>query len=288
MKFRRFFFALMCSLLSVLALADGQVNEIYETWLPADKLVPVLQPMLGPEDRITPYHNKLIVHASPLRQAKILELLEEIDRPLRNILISVRYGNASSGQESSNDTHITYRNAEKGVQINAGQDAPDQVVVYKGSSLDDKIQVRSVSRKRFSTDNDNSLSQIRVLEGSQGFLQVGTEVPQTQFVLLNPNGFGTTTEYRMTGNGIYVVPHIVKDKVRLELYTSNSKPVNGRQNSIEKTDAQSVLLVEPDVWTPFAGASASVSHSGNSNVLSTSRSQQQGNRSLELKVTILD
>ncbi len=266
---------------------DEQVNEIYETYLPAEKLVPVLQPMLGPEDRITPFRNKLIVRAPRHRQDNILELLEELDRPLRNILISVRYGNSASAESSARDVDVRYRDADRGVRIDAGAQPDDQVVVYKGSSRDDKIQVRAVSKNRFSTENENTLSQIRVLEGTQGFLQVGKEMPQNQFVLLHPAGFGNTTEYRMVGSGIYVVPQIVKDKVRLELFTSQQKPQSDNRNVIEKTDAQSVLLVEPDVWTPFAGTNTSVQSQGSGKVYST-RDLQQGNKALELKVTILD
>lgn len=285
----RFVLLLLVLLLpvSLTQATDEQVNEIYETYLPAEKLVPVLQPMLGPEDRITPFRNKLIVRAPRHRQDNILELLEELDRPLRNILISVRYGNSASAESSARDVDVRYRDADRGVRIDAGAQPDDQVVVYKGSSRDDKIQVRAVSKNRFSTENENTLSQIRVLEGTQGFLQVGKDIPLNKFVLLYPAGFGNTTEYRMVGSGIYVVPQIVKDKVRLELFTTQQKPQPGNSNVIEKTDAQSVLVVEPDVWTPFAGTNTSVQSQGSGKVYST-RDLQQGNKALELKVTILD
>lgn len=267
--------------------AEDQVNEIYETYVPADKLVPVLEPMLGPEDRITPYRNKLIVRAPRHRQDKILEILKDVDRPLRNILISVRYGSTNTSQVQSVQTDVRYKNGN-GVRIDAGDQPDDKVVIYKGSSLDDKIQVRAVAKNRFSTDNENVLSEIRVMEGSQSFLQVGEEVPVNHFVLLHPAGYGNTTEYRMVGNGLFVVPQIVRDKVRLELYTTQQKPQRGNRNTVEKTDAQSVLLVEPDIWTPFAGTTTQVQTQGSGNVLSTRNMQKQGNKALELKVTILE
>lgn len=267
---------------------DIQVNEIYETYLPADKLIPVLEPMLGPEDKITAFRNKLIVKAPRSRQDKLLEILEEIDRPLRNIVISVRYANSAERSNNAIDATAHYENDDKGVQVDIGNQPPDRVVVFKGSSLDDKIQVRTMAKSHFTTQKDNSLSQIRVLEGSQGFLQVGEDIPQNRFVLLHPNGFGTTTEYRMVGNGIYVVPQIVKDKVRLELFTTQQKRKPGNNQAIEKTDAQSVLLVEPDVWTPFAGASVDTQSQSQGKVLSTRNLKENQNKSLELKVTILD
>ena len=275
-------------LLTTLAHADEyQVNEIYETYLPAEKLVPVLEPMLGPEDRITPFRNKLLVKAPRERQNKLLEILQEIDRPLHNILISVRYGANDNTDTTAIDATVHYEDADKGVQVNAGELPKDQVKVFQGSSLDDKIRVRTLAKSHFSTRDENALSQIRVLEGSQGFLQVGEEMPQQHYVLLNPNGFGSTTEYRMVGNGVYVMPQIVKDKVRLEIFTTQQRPKTG-SNNIEKTDAQSVMVVEPDVWTPFAGSSVQSRAQGKGSTLSTRNLKSDQNRSLELKVTILD
>lgn len=276
---------ILMPLLPAPALSSEQVNEIYETYLPAEKLIPVLEPLLGPEDRITPFRNKLIVRAPQQRQMKILEVLEEIDRPLRNILISVRYGSGAQAREHAVQTDVRYQK-DAGVRIEPDRLPDDKVVIFKGSSLDDKIQVRTVTKNRFSTDNENVLSEIRVLEGTQGFLQVGTETPVNHFVLLHPAGVGNTTDYRLVGNGLYVVPQIVRDKVRLELYTSQQKPQGGGR--VEKTDAQSVLLVEPDIWTPIAGVATQAQHQGSGTVLSTRGLQTQGNKSLEVKVTILD
>ena len=268
---------------------EVQVNEIYETYLPPEKLIPVLEPMLGPEDRITAFRNKLIVHAPRARQDKLLELLEEIDRPLKNIQVEVRYGNGRTEQANALDTSVEYRNANKGVEIGS-ETTPDpkHIVVYSGSSQSSKIKVKTVAKSHFSTEDEHALSQIRVLEGHEAFLQVGDEVPVNQYILLHPNGFGSTTQYHMVGNGIYVVPRIVKNKVRLELFTTQQKPKPGNSGQIEKTDAQSVLLVDPDIWTPFAGASIDVQSQGNDKVLSTRNLKQGQNKSLEVKVTILD
>lgn len=273
---------------SVQASSDEQVSEIYETYMPADKLVPVLQPMLGVNDRITAYHNKLLVKAPRERQEKLLEMLQEIDRPLRNLLISVRYSNQLDNQINRNSADIQYSDANKGVRIGGDDDSHqgDNVVVYKGSSRDSKIQTRVVTRDHFSTRNDNITQQIRVLEGQQGFLQVGEERPETSYVFISPYAASASTEYRMVGNGVYVIPQILKDKIRLELYTTNQRRSGKNQQQVQTTEAQSVLLVEPDVWTPFAGASVQSNTSGDSFTTST-RNLKQGNQGLELKVTIV-
>lgn len=287
--FQRLLLVLTLCLLNLPAWAEEQVSEIYETYGSAEKLVPVLQPLLGVNDRITAYHNKLLVKAPRDRQDKLLEMLQEIDRPLRNLLISVRYSNLTGRELDHTSTDVTYIHDNKGVRIQ-GQDQPnDRMVVYKGSSRDDKIQAQVVTKEQYSTRKEDVTQQIRVMEGQQGFLQVGEERPETRYVFLNPAyGVGATTEYRQVGNGVYVVPQIMRDrKVRLELFTTNQRRSPGNQERVQTTEAQSVLLVEPDVWTPFAGSSATVTTNSDSIGTST-RSLKQGSPGLELKVTILE
>lgn len=275
------------NLLALSARAEEPVAEVYETYLPAEKLVPVLQPLLGVNDRITAYHNKLLVKAPRDRQEKLLELLQEIDHPLRNLLISVRHSDRIDQQLRHNSADIHYSDDDKGVRIDSSQTPADNgVVVYKGSSRDSKIQTRVVSREHFSTRNEKVLQQIRVLEGQEGFLQVGEERPETRYVLVSPYGAAAETEYRRVGRGLYVIPQIVKDKIRLELYATSQRRKSPDSQQVEITEAQSVLLVEPGVWTPFASSGVD-SRSDSDHVTASTRDLKVGNQGLELKVTIL-
>lgn len=277
---------LLCCLQSSWA-EELQVNEIYETYQPADKLVPVVESVLGVNDRVVAYRNKLLVKAPRHRQDKLLELLQEIDRPLRNLLISVRFSDQLGQDLQQRSVDLGYREADKGVRIEGDSQLDGGIVVYKGSSRDSKIQAKVVAKDSFSTRDENVSQQIRVMEGEQGFLQVGEERPETRLVFLNPYGVGATTEYRNVGNGVYVIPQIMRDKIRLELYTSNQRRVSADQRNVEKTDVQSVLLVEPDVWTPFAGSNMQ-SNRSDDGISTRTSTRTQGNQGLELKVTILE
>lgn len=245
-----------------------QTTEIYETYLPANKLVPILEPLLGPDDKITAYHNKLFVKAPPAVQDELLRILQEIDRPLKNIRVSLRYAD----------------NAQLEAQNLAAQ---GEIVVYKGSSRNSNVDVQVVNKNRFSTQTDNADHQIRVLEGEQGVLDVGKEVPVNQFVFLGPLQTGTAKEYRSVSNQLYVVPHLVKDRVRIEVYTSNQRMKRNSDNKIQKMDAQTVVVVEPGIWTPLAGTTRSVNDSSGSVTHSTRRTGS-GEKSLQIRADILD
>lgn len=259
--------ALVFLLISALALAQ-QTAEVYETYMPAKSLVPILEPLLGPDDRITAYGNKLFVKAPPLQQDEILRILEEIDRPLKNVQISLRYGDNASleAQDTSAD---------------------GKIVVYKGSSHSSKVDVEVVSKNRFTTANDKVDHQIRVLEGEQGMIEVGQDVPVDQFVFISPWQAGTTKEYRSVSNTLYVVPQVTKDRIRIEVYTSNQRMKRDSDNRIQKVQAQSVVVVEPGVWTPLAGSSQVVNQSANT-ITSSTRRAGNSEKTLQIRADILD
>ncbi|HAG96615.1 MAG: hypothetical protein CMK83_05290 [Pseudomonadales bacterium] len=245
-----------------------QTTEIYETYLPANKLVPILEPLLGPDDKVTAYHNKLFVKASPAVQDELLAVLQEIDRPLKNIQVSLRYAD-NSQLEAQN------------------QSAQGQIVVYKGSSRESGVDVQVVNKNRFSTHVDSADHQIRVLEGEQGVLEVGKDVPVDQFVFLGPLQTGTVKEYRSVSNQLYVVPKLVKDRVRIEVYTSNQRMKRNSDNQIQKMDAQTIVVVEPGIWTPLAGTTRSTQDASNAVSYSTRRTGS-GEKSLQIRADIVD
>ncbi|MDY6921785.1 MAG: hypothetical protein SV765_16420 [Pseudomonadota bacterium] len=246
--------------------------EVYETYLPAEKLVPLLRPFLGPEEKITGFRNKLFVKAEPATQEEVLRILQNIDRPLHNIEIALRYAEFNQDQDR-----------------NTG--AEGSIKIFRGSSRSSEIQVDVVDRRRFSTRDENVTQRIRVLEGQQAALELGRDVPQQQLVLLSPWQAGVQTEYRTVGNRLYVVPQLVKDQIRVEVYTRQQQPQPDPSDTSDKTEAQSVLLLEPDIWTPLAAVTngrdqASTDHG----VVSRTRStrQRQSDKTLQIRARILD
>ena len=72
------------------ALADTRVFELRSA--NPEELVPVVKPLLGGWESVTTYRQSLVVNASPGTLDRIAGLIVDLDRPLRNLLISVRRG----------------------------------------------------------------------------------------------------------------------------------------------------------------------------------------------------
>lgn len=259
--------AFLALLYSATAWAN-QTTEVYDTYIAAPKLVPVLEPLLGPEDNITAYRNKLFVKAPPHIQDEILDILQELDRPLKNVQISLRFADADDLAASDSE-------------------ASGKVVVYHGSSRKTGVDVEVVSKQRFSTKQDKVDQQVRVLEGEQGVLNIGKDVLVQQYVFVNPFQARSSQQYRSVGNAMYVVPRLVKNRIRIEVFSSNQRLRRNANSEIEKVEAQTVLLVEPGVWTPLAGSTQSSAESDNSITHSTSRNRQQG-KTLQIRADIVD
>jgi len=218
-----------------------QTTQVYDTYLPANKLIPILEPLLGPNDKITGYHNKLFVKAEPATQDELLRVLQELDRPLKNVQISLRYGDNTVIQQ---------------------QHQAAEVKVFRGSSINKGVDVEVVSKSSMDSHVDNADSQVRVLEGEQGILEIGDEVPIQQITQLGNWQTSTTQHYKTVGHELYVVPKLVEDKIRIEIFTSNQRMKQKQDNTIEKTTAATVLLVAPGEWTPMAGYGRSGTQSG--------------------------
>lgn len=239
-----------------------QTTEVYNTNLPANKLLPVIQPLLGPDDRITAYHNKLFIKALPAQQQEVLEVLDEVDRLPKNIIISTRY---------SEDMELTRKliaAEDPYFDPDASQQDKQEIKVYRGSSQNSTIEVEMMNRRRFSTAYNQADQQIRVLEGEQGILNMGEERDVADMTWVSPFGSGTTQQRKSVDNVLYVIPSLTKDRVRLEVFVTN-QAFRGGDQKIKKTSAQSVLLLTPGIWTPLASGSQSRTSSGNGVSLNT-------------------
>lgn len=104
----------------------------------AESLLPVVQPLLGPGESASVHGNTLVVNAGAGTLRRIDELLAQLDRPLRNLLISVRQGGPAAGPGSG---------------------------------------VRPGGGRRISTRADGGDSSVRALEGRPVLVRAGALVP---------------------------------------------------------------------------------------------------------------
>jgi type II secretory pathway component GspD/PulD (secretin) len=120
----------------------------------ADQVIPVLRPLLDPGGVLSGQYSSLIVRTNPNNLAQIRAALDALDRPLRRLVISVRFDNAQQsariGVEA--DTRITNRGSSANVRIEDSRSS-------RGEQVDQRIQVLEGGQATIATGEARTFAQ---------------------------------------------------------------------------------------------------------------------------------
>lgn len=209
MKFRSM--VLLGGLLSGLAgsgaaLADYPIEVIELKAALLEEILPVVRSLVGADGTVTGMGSNLIIKAPPEQVREIRKLLSEIDRPPRQLLITV----SSAGDESSRTSGYSVS-----ADVGLGDDARVGINSPRRSSGDTRARLdlhgRDARRER------SSGQQIQVLEGRPAWIQTGSRAPVR-------GGYPPATGFRNDVSGFYVVPRLRGRQVTLEIYQRDDRP----------------------------------------------------------------
>src|ERR1044071_3930849 len=132
-------------------LAQGALEIIPLRHRTADQVLPALRPLMEPGAVLTGQGTQLIVRTSPANLAELKRALDDLDRPLRRLQISVRFDDAVD-------------QAAQGVETSGR-------VTNRGSSVDVRVQERQ------GTATGRVDQRVQVLEGGRAFISTGRNTP---------------------------------------------------------------------------------------------------------------
>ena len=145
-----------------------------------DQVLPALRPLMEPGATLSGQGTQLFVRASPANVAEIRRALDEIDRPLRRLQVSVRFDDALDS-------------AAQGVETSGR-------ITNRGSSVDVRVQDRqSASAERVD-------QRVHVLEGGRAFISTGRSTP------IYDGGV-----FRETASGFDAIPRLAGGSVLVEI-----------------------------------------------------------------------
>ncbi|MFZ5755961.1 MAG: secretin N-terminal domain-containing protein [Pseudomonadota bacterium] len=165
---------LLC--LSALARAE---TEVIATQRPAEELLPVLQPLAAPDVSVQAFRGQLVLSGPAERIAQLRAVLAQLDRPARNLRVSVRQRDAA-------------RRGSRTLEHRQGQWSLQQ-------------------RTEQAIDNGNQ--QLVMAEGTVAMLALDREIP---VLTVLPSG-ASTTAFLPLGNVLELEPQLSGDQVRLEI-----------------------------------------------------------------------
>jgi len=253
-------FPLLVLFFAASAFAQGALEVISLRHRTAEQVIPVLRPLLEPGGVLSGQSGTLIVRTSPENLAQIRAALDAIDRPLRRLVISVRFDNAQQSARSGieTDARISNRGSGASVRIEDTRSA-------RGEQVDQRVQVLEGGRALIASGESRPLRQRQVIRSPGGAIVTDSTVVQD------------------AATGFEVVPRLSGGNVFLEIAPQREHFVPGNSGAIRSERVVSTVSGRLGDWIELGGA-GSTSARAESGILSSRDRSAIGERRVWVKV----
>jgi hypothetical protein len=209
--------ALLVALTTLLALAGVSAEEAHIIQLkhrPAGEIIPLIRPLLGPEDALSGMDYRLIVRTSDRNLKEIERLLAQLDVAPRRLRITVEQRVADARDTAALSVEGEVQIGDK-ARIKLPEKPPDNrgLVVQK-----DNLRLRTDQR---TTAGRNEATQtVMALDGQRASIRIGQSVPHVEKILALGRRqvlIVQDIELQDVTTGFDVLPRVHGDRVRMEI-----------------------------------------------------------------------
>jgi hypothetical protein len=260
---RRFILMLLGIALPIAAAsaAGTLVTEVIAAgYRPVDEIVRILRPMIPKPGSISGAYGKIVIRTTAENMRELKDILATLDRAPANLLISVRY---SMNEEVRRDLYEAFGQVSGGnVGISTGRGAGSgRGLVISSHDGEQEAGVRFDQTQ--GVGSDAGTQRVRVLEGTEAFIQSGRSVPVSdERVVVSSTGTTTVrirSGYRNVSSGFYVRARLTgNDRVSVEIFSQNNR-LNANSGSIDVREASTVVSSLLGRWMEIGGVSGSSS-----------------------------
>ncbi|MDY6943763.1 MAG: secretin N-terminal domain-containing protein [Pseudomonadota bacterium] len=247
--------SLLAMLLANPVWSDERLEIIQLTHRTASELLTVLTPLVEPSGTIQAFDDKLIIRADEAIIAQIQTLVDQLDTPPKQVLITVWQGADLKQRELAAKAGGHWYKNEKG-----------QLTVSVGGGKTDKSQ--------------GDLQQVRTLDGREAVIYIGQRIPVA-------SGLGISkgreiividgVHYRDVVTGFRVKPSIRGDRVELEIRPQ--RETNGTMGLPTEIQAIDTVIAGPlNEWIEIGGLSQRETVTGSGTVYATRQSSADQRR----------
>ncbi len=211
--------ALLVALTALLALACASASAeetriIQLKHRPAGEIIPLIRPLLGPEDALSGTDYRLIVRTSDRNLKDIERLLAQLDVAQRQLRITVEQRVADDRDTATHSIAGEVRIGDK-ARIKLPEESPDNrgLVAQK-----DNLRLRTDQR---TTAGRNETTQtVMALDGQRASIRIGQSVPHVKEILALGRRqvlIAQGIELQDVTTGFDVLPRVSGDRVRMEI-----------------------------------------------------------------------
>ncbi|MCW8931528.1 MAG: hypothetical protein OQL19_14975 [Gammaproteobacteria bacterium] len=280
-----FFFCLFSiNLYAESSYSSGNVR-VFQTQQPAQNIIQTIAPLYTGQAKFTAKNNSLIVRASESTLNEIEQLLNELDKPLQNLMIEV--------SSSLNDSSYYQQDSLEG-RIKLGDDAVISSRAPKNDNPNVSVRygkngsvVKSTHTRRSSDRNNPDNFRVRAIEGSWAFIQTGQQVPYYTSSGGRYYPYRSNVELVDVTSGFEVYPTLNGEQVTLKVRPQNRSMNQEHPNRINTRSVDTVVTGRLGEWIYLGGAVNQTNEQGSGTIYSTKRFSDQ-DMSYRIKVNTID
>lgn len=247
--------ALLCSisLFTGVALADS-IQTIQLAHRPADEIMPVIKPMLGPDDSLTGQGYQLFIRTSDSNFEQIKQMVSSLDRAARMLLISVFQGNDRELRALGVSGDFQYQDSNANVSLGSTDKS-----AKRGADAQYSTRNASAGAHTFSTRgrlSDNPIHQLRISEGSEGYIETGESIPYLSGGYWRGgrhDAIGGGVDYKEINTGFYVLPRVHSEQITMDVSPYKQSQSSKRGGDIETQSARTRITGKLGQWLPIGG-----------------------------------
>ncbi len=239
--------ALLVALITVLAPASVGAEEMRVIQLkhrPAGEIIPLIRPLLGPEDALSGTDYRLIVRTSDRNLKDIERLLAQLDVAQRQLRITVEQRVADD-----RDTTTHSVEGEVGVGDKARIKLPEKSSDNRGLVVQ-KDSLRLRTGQRTTVGRNETTQTVMTLDGQRASIRIGQSVPHVKKILAIGGRhvlIAQGIELQDVTTGFDLLPRVRGDRVLMEISPRLSTlrdPATGLADFQELTTTVEVKLGE--------------------------------------------
>ena len=268
--------------------------RVFQTHQPAQTLIPLIAPLYAGHAKFTAKNNSLIVKAPTAILQEIKQLLTELDKPLRNLLIEV---------SSSLDGDAYYQQDSVEGRIKLGDDAvissrapetnnPNVSIRYgKNGSV-----IKSTHTRRNNSRSNPDTYRARTVEGTWAFIQTGQKVPYYSSAFPYDRSdsdrryypaLQSSVELVDVTSGFEVLATLNGSRVTLKVRQKNQSMNRQYSDRINTRSVDTIVTGELGQWI-FLGAAINKINEQNNSTFYSTRRHSDVNTNYRIKVSLIE
>ena len=280
--------ALLCSisLFSGAALADP-IQPIQLKHRPADEIIPVIKPLLGPDDSLTGQGYQLFIRTSDSNFEQIRQMVNKLDRAAKLLLISVFQGDDRELRALGVSGNLQVQDSNSNISVGSANQSARRGADVQYSTRNASVGAHTLSTRGRLTDNP--IHQLRISEGSEGYIETGKSIPYFSGSYWRGRRHGIVeggVDYMDISTGFYVLPRVHDEQITLDVSPYKQSQSRQRSGAIETQSASTRITGQLGQWLAIGGVSGQTRRSS-TGIGSYGSTQSRDNASIWIKADLV-